>query len=205
MNARAPTGVGCRAKRIAAGHRPARARRTRKQDGSRASSAASRSRLASDPGHRKPCPVWGRQLRSSPGWRPSAGRKSTEGASDGVPDPRVRQPAGLRPPQRRGRRGDAPGGGGGRRLPRRVHRGAGRFGRTRRDPGARRIQLRDGAPVVTDGPFGETEEVIAGYWMVDCAGFDRATEIAAGLLKAPGRLANAGVVVRPVMGSEDEL
>ncbi|WP_255751383.1 hypothetical protein [Amycolatopsis sp. FU40] len=41
--------------------------------------------------------------------------------------------------------------------------------------------------------------------MVDCAGFDRATEIAAGLLKAPGRLANAGVVVRPVMGSEDEL
>ncbi|GAB3363338.1 YciI family protein [Amycolatopsis echigonensis] len=70
---------------------------------------------------------------------------------------------------------------------------------------ARSLRLRDGAPVVTDGPFGETEEVIAGYWMVDCASFDRATDIAAGLLKAPGRLAEAGVVVRPVMGSEGEL
>ncbi|MFB9924094.1 YciI family protein [Amycolatopsis halotolerans] len=70
---------------------------------------------------------------------------------------------------------------------------------------ARRLDLRDGVPVVTDGPFGETEEVIAGYWMVDCASFDRATDIAAGLLKAPGRLSEAGVVVRPVMGAESEL
>ncbi|MGV9301245.1 YciI family protein [Amycolatopsis sp. NPDC003676] len=70
---------------------------------------------------------------------------------------------------------------------------------------ARRLDLRDGVPVVTDGPFGETEEVIAGYWMVDCASFDRATDIAAGLLKAPGRLSEAGVVVRPVMGAENEL
>ncbi|MGW7539442.1 YciI family protein [Amycolatopsis sp. NPDC054798] len=70
---------------------------------------------------------------------------------------------------------------------------------------ARRLDLRDGVPVVTDGPFGETEEVIAGYWMVDCASFDRATDIAAGLLRAPGRLSEAGVVVRPVMGAESEL
>ncbi|MFD2469817.1 YciI family protein [Amycolatopsis silviterrae] len=70
---------------------------------------------------------------------------------------------------------------------------------------ARRLDLRDGAPVVTDGPFGETEEVIAGYWMVDCASIDRATEIAAGLLTAPGRLSEAGVVVRPVMGAESDV
>ena len=70
---------------------------------------------------------------------------------------------------------------------------------------ARRLDLRDGAPVVTDGPFGETEEVIAGYWMVDCASFDRATDIAAGLLTAPGRLSEAGVVVRPVMGAESDV
>ncbi len=43
----------------------------------------------------------------------------------------------------------------------------------------RRVQLRDGATVVTDGPFPETEEVLAGYWIVECAGIDRATEIAA--------------------------
>src|SRR6266480_2350821 len=42
----------------------------------------------------------------------------------------------------------------------------------------RRIRLRGGAPVVTDGPYAETEEVLAGYWLVDCDSFDRATEIA---------------------------
>nr|WP_042185320.1 YciI family protein [Kibdelosporangium sp. MJ126-NF4]CEL16699.1 hypothetical protein [Kibdelosporangium sp. MJ126-NF4]CTQ88950.1 hypothetical protein [Kibdelosporangium sp. MJ126-NF4] len=69
---------------------------------------------------------------------------------------------------------------------------------------ARRIHLRDGAPVVTDGPFAETEEVIAGYWIVDCASFDRATEIAVQLTTAPGRLADSGVVIRPVMGGEND-
>ena len=43
----------------------------------------------------------------------------------------------------------------------------------------RRIRLREGAPVVTDGPYAETEEVLAGYWLVDCDSFDRATEVAA--------------------------
>ena len=51
---------------------------------------------------------------------------------------------------------------------------------------ARRIHLRDGAPVVTDGPYAEAEEVLAGYWVVDCASFDRATEIAARLTDCPG-------------------
>jgi hypothetical protein len=45
----------------------------------------------------------------------------------------------------------------------------------------RRVQLRDGASVVTDGSFSETEEVFAGYWIVECAGIDQATEIAARL------------------------
>lgn len=50
---------------------------------------------------------------------------------------------------------------------------------------ARRISLRDGAPVVTDGPYAETQEVLAGYTIVDCASFDRATEIAAQLADTP--------------------
>ncbi|WP_086828218.1 YciI family protein [Allokutzneria sp. NRRL B-24872] len=69
---------------------------------------------------------------------------------------------------------------------------------------ARRVRLRDGAAVVTDGPFAETEEVIAGYWIVDCASFDRATEIAVRLNQAPGRAADAGVVIRPLMGAEHD-
>ncbi len=67
---------------------------------------------------------------------------------------------------------------------------------------ARRVQLRDGLQVVTDGPFAETEEVIAGYWLVDCAGLDRATEIATRIASGPGKLAKAGVEIRPVMGPE---
>jgi hypothetical protein len=45
--------------------------------------------------------------------------------------------------------------------------------------------LKDGVPVVTDGPYPETQEVLAGYTIVECESFDRATEIAARLTKAP--------------------
>src|SRR5207237_5975023 len=45
----------------------------------------------------------------------------------------------------------------------------------------RRVQLQGGVPVVTDGPYAETYEVLAGYWVVECDSFDRATEIAARL------------------------
>ena len=51
---------------------------------------------------------------------------------------------------------------------------------------ARRIRLENGVPVVTDGPYAETEEVLAGYWIVECESFDRATEIAARLASCPG-------------------
>lgn len=50
---------------------------------------------------------------------------------------------------------------------------------------ARRISLRDGVPVVTDGPYAETEEVLAGYTIVETDSFDRATEIAARLAGTP--------------------
>ena len=50
---------------------------------------------------------------------------------------------------------------------------------------ARRIRLEKGVPVVTDGPYPETQEVLAGYTIVECASFDRATEIAARLADTP--------------------
>ena len=50
---------------------------------------------------------------------------------------------------------------------------------------ARRIRLEKGVPVVTDGPYPETQEVLAGYTIVECASFDRATEIAAQLADTP--------------------
>jgi hypothetical protein len=73
---------------------------------------------------------------------------------------------------------------------------------------ARRIQLRNGVPVVTDGPYAETQEVLAGYWIVECDSFDRATEIAARLTKVPGPrdLSDREVIdVRPIADSRDEL
>jgi hypothetical protein len=50
---------------------------------------------------------------------------------------------------------------------------------------ARRIQLEKGVPVVTDGPYPETQEVLAGYTIVECSSFDRATEVAAQLAGTP--------------------
>src|SRR5215510_11904957 len=43
-----------------------------------------------------------------------------------------------------------------------------------------------GAPVVTDGPYPETKELIAGYRMIDVDSRERALEIAAKAAAAPG-------------------
>jgi hypothetical protein len=43
-----------------------------------------------------------------------------------------------------------------------------------------------GAPVVTDGPFPESKELLAGYWIVDVDTPERAIEIAAQASAAPG-------------------
>jgi hypothetical protein len=42
------------------------------------------------------------------------------------------------------------------------------------------------APAVTDGPFAESKEFLAGFWIVDCASRERAVEIAAQASAAPG-------------------
>lgn len=43
-----------------------------------------------------------------------------------------------------------------------------------------------GAPAVTDGPFPEAKEFLAGFWIVDCEGSKRAVEIAGRASAAPG-------------------
>jgi hypothetical protein len=43
-----------------------------------------------------------------------------------------------------------------------------------------------GAPVVTDGPYPESKELLAGFWIVDVESRDRAIEIAAKASAAPG-------------------
>jgi hypothetical protein len=50
--------------------------------------------------------------------------------------------------------------------------------------GARTVRVRDGGTEVTDGPYAEAKEVLAGYYLVDCDSIDRATEIAAKIPEA---------------------
>jgi hypothetical protein len=59
----------------------------------------------------------------------------------------------------------------------------------------RTVRVRGGVPVVTDGPFAEAKEHLAGYCLIDCERLERATEIAARWPDA--RL--VGVELRPIM------
>lgn len=62
-----------------------------------------------------------------------------------------------------------------------------------------------GEALVTDGPYAETQEVLAGYWIVECDSFDRATEIAAKLNNAPApqhAASSAYADVRPIIDTQ---
>ncbi len=75
-------------------------------------------------------------------------------------------------------------------------------------PEAAKIVTHDGAgaPVVTDGPFPESKEFLAGYWLVDVESEERAIEIAARTSAAPGaggKPTAREIQVRRVMGAPD--
>jgi hypothetical protein len=63
-----------------------------------------------------------------------------------------------------------------------------------------------GAPVVTDGPFAEVKEMLAGYQLVDVESEERAIEIAAMISRVPGPGGvplEQPIGVRRVMGPSD--
>jgi hypothetical protein len=60
----------------------------------------------------------------------------------------------------------------------------------------------EAAPVVTDGPFPETKELIAGWFLVDVESRERAHEVAALVSSAPGKDSRPifeWIEVRPVL------
>ena len=60
---------------------------------------------------------------------------------------------------------------------------------------ATKVQVRNGKPVVTDGPYAETREHLGGYFLIDAPNLDKAIQIAS---KIPG--AKKGTVeIRPVL------
>ena len=60
---------------------------------------------------------------------------------------------------------------------------------------ARIVAVRGGRPQVTDGPFAEVKEHLAGYYLVDCDSLERAVELAARIPEAE----HVTIEVRPVM------
>jgi hypothetical protein len=51
---------------------------------------------------------------------------------------------------------------------------------------AKLVRAKHGGGAVTDGPFAESKEFLAGFWIIDCATEARAIEIAATASGAPG-------------------
>jgi len=60
----------------------------------------------------------------------------------------------------------------------------------------RRVAVRDGHTLTSDGPFAEAKEQLAGFFLLDCRSAERAVEIAARVPEAELGL----VEVRPVLG-----
>jgi hypothetical protein len=85
---------------------------------------------------------------------------------------------------------------------------AGEFVRTEGLGGPEQMKVvrakKDGTPAITDGPFAESKEVLAGYWVIDVESPQRAYEIAARASAAPGpggAPLYMAIEVRPVMMS----
>ena len=56
------------------------------------------------------------------------------------------------------------------------------------------VQVRNGGVVIADGPFAETKEQIAGFYLIECADLDEALEVASQVPAA----AYGTIEVRPV-------
>jgi hypothetical protein len=59
------------------------------------------------------------------------------------------------------------------------------------------VRVRDGKPIVVDGPFAETKEAVGGFDLVECDNVEEAVEIAA----APPVAQLGTIEVRPLWGS----
>jgi hypothetical protein len=57
------------------------------------------------------------------------------------------------------------------------------------------VRVRDGKPLVTDGPFAETREQLGGYYIIDAKNLDEAIAIAARI--PPAR--KGTIEIRPIM------
>jgi hypothetical protein len=62
------------------------------------------------------------------------------------------------------------------------------------------VRVRNGETVTTDGPFAETNEVLGGYYLINCKNLDEAIEVAAA---CPGAK-QGSIELRPITEFGDE-
>ncbi|MEV5682831.1 YciI family protein [Streptomyces sp. NPDC052164] len=65
------------------------------------------------------------------------------------------------------------------------------------------VSVRNGRPVVTDGPFLEAKEYLGGFYLIDCENRERAIELASQIPDAA--IEGLGVEVRQVMFADGQL
>ncbi|HKT74318.1 MAG TPA: YciI family protein [Steroidobacteraceae bacterium] len=66
---------------------------------------------------------------------------------------------------------------------------------------AKRVRFSGKSRIVTDGPFAETKEVVAGYWLWEVESMEEAVEW---LKKCPNpMLSESDIDIRPLFGPED--
>jgi hypothetical protein len=59
------------------------------------------------------------------------------------------------------------------------------------------VRMKDGKPMITDGPFAETKEQLAGYYILDCQNLDEALEWAQ-RIPSSCKGADGCIEVRPI-------
>ncbi|MDQ1048518.1 YciI family protein [Streptomyces sp. V4I2] len=65
----------------------------------------------------------------------------------------------------------------------------------------------DGKAVITDGPYSETKELMAGYWVLECESLERVTEIADRVTRCPQPegAPTYPVVIRPILDGAGDI
>ncbi len=72
-----------------------------------------------------------------------------------------------------------------------------------RTASATTVRMQDGKPLITDGPFAETKEQLAGYYILDCEHLDEAIEWAARIPTAC-KGGEGCVEIRPLPGLQTD-
>jgi len=70
---------------------------------------------------------------------------------------------------------------------------------------AKTVSLKNGIPVATDGPYAESKESLAGFWVVDVESEARALELASRVVAFIGQVGAPPIEVRQIMDAPPEV